>query len=352
MAKSRKKKKRAGNAFFSRKKIALIVLAIFLSFVAVYSVNYFELLNSSKKEKQSDIESTKALMDKMKKMLDAEKNRLKNLPKLEKEAKNGILPPIVHSNTKKIEKENELSEIRDYKNSLKNLDKTDRKKPLHVEEKYQYKGKPKLAIIIDDVAFSNQINLIKKIPFKVTPSFFPPTKRHPDTVKLAKQFNFAMVHLPMEALNYKSPERDTLMVGDSFFKMKKRIEQIKIWFPHIRYYNNHTGSKFTSDFNSMKKFFKIMKEENLVFVDSRTTADTKAPLLAKKYGFHLLSRDVFIDNNPDKNLIKKQLKLAIKLAKKRGYAIAIGHPHTNTLKVLINAKSLFRDVELVYIKEL
>ena len=44
--------------------------------------------------------------------------------------------------------------------------------------------------------------------------------------------------------------------------------------------------------------------------------------------------------------------LAVDIAKRKGYAIAIGHPHTNTLKVLINAKSLFRDVELVYIKEL
>jgi polysaccharide deacetylase 2 family uncharacterized protein YibQ len=352
LAKNRKKKKKVSKSFFNKKKIAIVILAFFVSFLVVYSVNYFELFNKSHKEEASnDLESTKVLMDKMKKMLDEEKKRLEELPKIsKKEQKKEILPPI---NEEKHNIENQFSEIKDYKKSLEKDLHVEKKEPLHVKKKYVYKGKPKLAIIIDDVSYANQTRLIKKIPYKVSPSFFPPSKRHPNTIFLAKDFKFAMVHLPMEASSsYTRPEESTLLVGDSTEVIRKRIKQIKKWFPNIKYYNNHTGSKFTSDLESMKKLFKVFKEENLVFVDSRTTAKTKAPIIAQNNHIDLISRDVFLDNSTDKRLIKEQLKKAVNVAKKRGYAVAIGHPHKNTLEVLIHAKSILKDVDLIYVKDL
>ncbi len=349
MAKSSRKKRKSHkkSELFSKKKIALVLLACFVAFAIVYGVNYFQLIQS-KKENQK---STEILMDKMKKMLDDEKKRLDSLPKYEEPKEPKKLPPVVVIKPKEIEKETHLSEIKDYKKSLEKEDKKP-KKPLHVEKKVAYNGKPKLAIIIDDVAYVHQTRLIKKIPFRVTPSFFPPTKRHPDTIKLSKDFSFAMIHLPTEALSFGRPEPETLNVGDSTEHMRKRIRQIKKWFPSVRYYNNHTGSKFTSNFQAMDRLISVMKDENLYFVDSRTTASTKAPEVAKKYGIKLYSRDVFIDNSVEKRLIRKQLKQAVAIAKKRGYAVAIGHPHENTLQVLINAKDILKDVELVYLKDL
>ena len=346
MAKSSRKKRKSHkkSELFSKKKIALVLLACFVAFAIVYGVNYFQLIQS-KKENQK---STEILMDKMKKMLDDEKKRLDSLPKYKEPKK---LPPVTVIKPKEIEKETHLSEIKDYKKSLEKEDKKP-KKPLHVEKKVAYNGKPKLAIIIDDVAYVHQTRLIKKIPFRVTPSFFPPTKRHPDTINLSKDFSFAMIHLPTEALSFGRPEPETLKVGDSTEHMRKRIRQIKKWFPSVRYYNNHTGSKFTSNFQAMDRLISVMRDENLYFVDSRTTASTKAPKIAKKYGIKLYSRDVFIDNSVEKRLIKKQLKQAVAIAKKRGYAVAIGHPHENTLQVLINAKDILKDVELVYLKDL
>ncbi len=349
MAKNSRKKKKSSkiNTFFSKKKIALVLLACFSAFAIVYGVNYFQLIQS----KSVNEKSTELLMDKMQKMLDDEKKRLDSIPKYEKEKKLKKLPPVAIIKPKEIEKETHLSEIKDYKKSLEAEAKKP-KKPLHVEKKVIYSGKPKLAIIIDDVAYVHQTRLIKQIPFKVSPSFFPPTKRHPDTINLSKDFKFAMIHLPAEALSYGKPEPQTLRVADSVIEMRKRIKQIKKWFPTIKYYNNHTGSKFTSDYEAMDRLMRIMRDEKLHFVDSRTTARTKAPELAKKYGLKLYSRDIFIDNDIDKKLIKKQLKKAVAIAKKRGYAVAIGHPHENTLRVLIGAKDMLKDVDLVYLKDL
>jgi len=349
LAKSRRKKRKSHkkSKLFSTKKIALVLLACFSAFAIVYGVNYFQIIQSKNKNE----ESIEILMNKMKKMLDEEKKRLDSLQKYKKPKESKKLPPITVIKPKEVEKETHFSEIQDYKKSLEKH-KTEDKKILHVDKKQTYSGKPKLAIIIDDVAYAHQIRLIKQIPFRVTPSFFPPTKRHPDTINLSKDFRFAMIHLPTEALSFARPEPETLKVGDSTEKMRKRIKQIKQWFPSIIYYNNHTGSKFTSDYQSMDKLMGIMKDENLYFVDSRTTAQTKAPKIAKKYGVKLYSRDIFIDNDIEKRLIRKQLKKAMKIAKKRGYAVAIGHPHENTLKVLIGAKEMLKDVKLVYLKDL
>jgi len=349
LAKNNKKKKKTSKkrTIFSKRSLAIVILALLSSLVVVYGVNYFELFNTKKQIQKHTDASTDILMDKMKQMLEEEKKRLANLPKYSKVKEALKLPPITVEKTKEVEKQNNFSEIKDYKKSLEKKSKD----PL-VVAKTKYTGKPKLAIVIDDVAFAHQTRMIKKIPYKVTASFFPPTPRHPDTVNLSKDFGFKMIHLPTEALNFGRPEPSTLVVGDSVEKMRERIKQIKRWFPDVNYYNNHTGSKFTASYEAMDKLMQVMQEEKLHFVDSRTTADTKAPEVAKKYNINLYSRDIFIDNSIQPDLIKKQLKKAVAIAKKRGYALAIGHPHQNTLKVLIGAKNLLKDVELVYLKDL
>ena len=339
MAKNRRKKKKISKStgLFSKKKIALVLLACFSAFLVVYAVSYFQGV----KTHRNDDNGTTVLMAKMKKMLEKEKARLEVVKKKVQEEKKEekkvvIVKPKTNNDYKKIEPKKPLTE----------------KKPLEVVKDTYLGKKPKLAIVIDDVAFAHQTKLIKKIPFKVSPSFFPPTKKHPNTVKLSHTFEFAMIHLPTEAQSFGRPEPQTLLVGDTKEKIRERIQNIKKWFPTIKYYNNHTGSKFTADLTSMDYLLSVMMEEKLHFVDSRTTAQTKAPELAKKYGLKLYARDVFIDNDSDKSLIRKQLLKAVAIAKKRGYAMAIGHPHANTLDVLIHAKDLLKDVELVYLKDL
>ncbi len=102
----------------------------------------------------------------------------------------------------------------------------------------------------------------------------------------------------------------------------------------------------------MRKLLKILKKQNIHFIDSRTTADTKAGIVSKELHVRLLSRDVFLDNSIKKSDIISQLKRAINIAKKTGYAIAIGHPHKNTLNVLIHAKRYLKGIKLVYVNQL
>lgn len=239
-----------------------------------------------------------------------------------------------------------ISEAQDYDQNSKD----EAKEQTRVHE--PYKGKPKLAIIIDDVSFAHQTKRIKQIPYKVTPAFFPPTKRHPNSAKIARDFSVYMVHLPLEAQNHKNPEQRTLKTGESYESINRWVKRVKKWFPKAKYFNGHTGSKFTSDLTSMDRLFRVLRANGLTFIDSRTSAKTKAGIVAKKYSTKLLSRDVFLDNSRNINDIKKQLKKAVQVAKEHGFAIAICHPYQSTLKVLKNAKPLLRGVSMVYVHEL
>ncbi|MGP1449700.1 MAG: divergent polysaccharide deacetylase family protein [Wolinella sp.] len=225
--------------------------------------------------------------------------------------------------------------------------------PQTLKAKQTHTGsKPKLAIIIDDVGFKKHADGIKNLPFKVTPAIFPPGRFNPQSHKLAENFDFYMVHLPLEAHGFYQKEHEWLRPSDSLDKINARIEAIKRDFPRLQYINNHTGSKFTEDSEAMRRLLTVLDRSGIHFVDSRTTPNTKAPQVANELRIEILSRDIFLDNQRSIPYIKKQLAEAIRIAKKRGYAIAIGHPHDETLRALRESNALFSDVELVYINEL
>ncbi|MGP1533091.1 MAG: divergent polysaccharide deacetylase family protein [Campylobacter sp.] len=253
----------------------------------------------------------------------------------------------------KIEKEKpKKDEKAKFANSQK-MDKKTAPEPNEVKAAVKAGYKPRLVIIIDDVAYKHQADAIKSVNLKLTPSFFPATSAHPETPVLARRFGFYMIHLPMQALGgFKGAEIGTLTVNDDYEKIAKKLQSIKRDFPDLKYINNHTGSRFTSDATAMDRLMRAMRDENLIFVDSKTTSPTKVYGAAKKYSMPYIARDVFLDHDGSKAAVRKQLKYAVELAKKRSYAIAIGHPHKNTLEVLQESAKLLQEVEVVYLKDL
>ena len=211
---------------------------------------------------------------------------------------------------------------------------------------------PKLAIIIDDVTNKYEVSNIKAIGFDITISFMPPIKTHKNSAKIAQNLAFYMVHFPLEASTYRFEETNTLHVNDSYETIEKRVKQVRAWYPKARYTNNHTGSKFTSNEVSMDYFMRALKKYGFIFLDSKTTPKSVGEKYAKKYSVPYLSRDIFLDNKKEYNYILKQLKKAIKIAQKRGYAVAIGHPHKITLEVLTKSKKLFKDLNIVYVNKI
>ena len=218
---------------------------------------------------------------------------------------------------------------------------------------YDKKDKPKLVILIDDVSTKAQKDKILNIGYTVNMAFLPPTKAHKDSASLAQSLPFHMIHFPMQASSaFKGEEIDTLRVTDSYETIEKRVKQLRAWYPNAIYTNNHTGSVFTENEEAVDKLFRALKKYNFIFVDSRTSAKSVIKKYAKKYDMPYIVRNTFIDNEKDYKSIQTQLKKAIDIAKKQGYAIAIGHPHNITLQVLKESKHLLKDVEPIYMNKL
>jgi polysaccharide deacetylase 2 family uncharacterized protein YibQ len=208
-------------------------------------------------------------------------------------------------------------------------------------------------IIIDDVHTREQISAIRNLNMKITPSIFPPYKLSPDSHRLAQGLKHYMIHLPMESGNSQfNKQYKTLKVSFSNKKIENRIKELRLLFPQAKYINNHTGSVFTSDYAAMHLAYRVMKENGFIFVDSRTINTSKVKAIAQGYGDVYLSREIFIDNEHSVPYIHQQLKKAVEIAKRKGFVIAIGHPHASTMKALATAGDILDDVELVYIDEL
>ena len=214
-------------------------------------------------------------------------------------------------------------------------------------------SKPKLAIIIDDITTSYQIKKAKEIGYTVNLAFLPPTKVHPNSANIAQDVENHMIHLPLEASpNFTSQEKDVLNTSDSYEIIEKRIKHLRELYPKVIYTNNHTGSVFTENDNAMDNLYKALKKYNFIFVDSRTSPNSVAKKYAEKYAMPFYVRNTFIDNNKDKTYIKNQLLKAVTLAKKNGFAIAIGHPYKETFEVLKNSQEILEEIQTVFVHQL
>ncbi|WP_206442830.1 divergent polysaccharide deacetylase family protein [Aliarcobacter cryaerophilus] len=219
--------------------------------------------------------------------------------------------------------------------------------------KYDLKTKPKLVIIIDDVVSKTQKDKILNIGYPITMAFLPPNSGHKESATIAQNLPFHMIHFPMQASkNFKNIEVNTLNISDSYETIEARVKQLRVLYPNATYTNNHTGSVFTENYEAMDKLFRALKKYNFIFVDSKTTPNSVAKELSIKYQMPYIVRDTFLDNDRSFTAIQNQLKDAIRVAKKQGFAIAIGHPYEVTFQVLKESKHLLNDVEPIFLNKL
>lgn len=195
---------------------------------------------------------------------------------------------------------------------------------------------PTIAIIIDDMghSYDQGVELIN-LPFPLTLSFLP---ERPFTKRLIEMANFhqkeIMLHAPMQNsmgfdLGFGGLRKD---MNESTLK-KTLIESLQK-IHHMVGINNHMGSVLTSDPKAMKWVMETISQYPFYFVDSRTSSKSVAANMASRFNIPNLSRDIFLDHEQDREFIQTQFLKLIAHAKKYGTAIAIGHPHPETIKYL------------------
>lgn len=108
--------------------------------------------------------------------------------------------------------------------------------------------------------------------------------------------------------------------------------------PHVQGVNNHMGSLLTQQAEPMQWVMEVLAQQGGYFVDSLTSPHSVALQQAQRAGIPALERDVFLDNDTSTPALQRQFDEAVRLARRRGYAVLIGHPYPQTIDFL--ARSL------------
>lgn len=189
---------------------------------------------------------------------------------------------------------------------------------------------PILAIVIDDFggADCHGVEELLSLDRPITAAVMPNLINSANHSELAnKNGHEVILHQPMEPVKGKAS-----WLGPGAIISNMSQEEIKDTFtknlqtvPHAIGFNNHTGSKITSQKDKLIPILEVAKEKNLFVLDSRTSMRSQIIPLAKDMGIVSAKRDIFLDDVKSDRHINKQIRKACKVAKKQGYAIAIGH---------------------------
>ncbi|MEK7321976.1 MAG: divergent polysaccharide deacetylase family protein [Pseudomonadota bacterium] len=197
---------------------------------------------------------------------------------------------------------------------------------------------PLIAIIIDDVGdnLHNGLRVID-LPGPVAAAFLPHTRYARRLARLAhRRDKEVMLYLPMEAADGAATGPGSVTLAMTEQEFINIVEADLADIPHVTGINNHMGSLLTQQPGPMRWLMQAINRRGqlLFFVDSRTTAATVAQKVAAENGVPNLRRDVFLDNDPAPEAIAVQFKRLLGIARRRGSAVAIGHPHGTTLNFL------------------
>jgi polysaccharide deacetylase 2 family uncharacterized protein YibQ len=217
-------------------------------------------------------------------------------------------------------------------------------------------GRPELAIVIDDLGNDRaQADSLFRLAYPLTISVLPHEANSGEIAEEAHRRGYqVMLHLPMATAAGNMEEAIELHPGMPSDAVERTFAGMLDTVPFAAGVNNHEGSLGTADQQLMDELMPLLHERNLFFIDSRTTTATVAETSARAAGVAAARRNVFMDDEQYVPAIRKQFELAIRDAREKGSALAIGHPHAETLEVLneMLPQAERRGVRLVFASDL
>jgi polysaccharide deacetylase 2 family uncharacterized protein YibQ len=198
-------------------------------------------------------------------------------------------------------------------------------------------GSARLAILLDDLGSDRSAaDAIFALQVPITLSVLPYHAHSQEIAQAARKHGCeVMLHLPMQSVANETPEQQELRPGLKHDQVEDIVSKMLESVPEADGVNNHQGSQATSNRALMDELMPVLRDAGVFYVDSRTTTETVAYDTAKRDGVKTAFRNVpFLDDQQNKSAVKRQLQIAIRGAKEKGEAIAIGHPHAVTLEAL------------------
>jgi len=198
-------------------------------------------------------------------------------------------------------------------------------------------GRPVIAIILDDMGLDRpRSKRAVMLSAPVTLSYLPYARHLAEqTAGAHSRGHELMVHLPMEPIDRReNPGPHALLKALPEAELVKRLEWALSRFTGYVGVNNHMGSRLTRDPRAMAVVMGRLKAHGLLFVDSRTSIRSVAAVAARDAQVPNAERNIFLDHVDRLDAIQGQLETVERVARRQGFAIAIGHPRDATLTAL------------------
>ena len=219
-------------------------------------------------------------------------------------------------------------------------------------------GVARLAIVVDDVG--QAIGPVRELLALNLPITYAILPHLPHSAEAAEMIVAAggqyIIHLPMEPADYPvhDPGPNPMLLSLDLAETRRRLDVYLAELPLAKGASNHMGSAYTADQPRMALIQSELASRGLIFLNSKTSNSPVPAAIAEKGGHHYLERDIFLDNVIERQAIARELRTAINVALAHGSAIAIGHPHKETVAAL-RALALARGdakVELTHLGDL
>jgi polysaccharide deacetylase 2 family uncharacterized protein YibQ len=205
-------------------------------------------------------------------------------------------------------------------------------------------GREVIAIIIDDIGFS--LGPLDKLLTIAAPLAFAVLPYSPHAQAAAEMIHArgreVLLHLPMEPQNGKqNPGPGALFRNMTVKELQKQLADDLAIVPFAAGVNNHMGSAFMEDEEKLLVVLAALQKKGKFFIDSRTTAASRAEDVARKTGIRFAARQLFLDNDQDQALIFKNLLDHVE-KNRNSPLVIIGHPYPGTVAALREAVPLLQ----------
>lgn len=299
-----------------------------------------ELGKTQKKKEVSDSKELKKSSDFAKKDENS-KNVNKTSQKQSADSKKSPAKSI--ENTNKIQTENKniqktKPEIENKSKTVENLEKSKKNEQIQNKEKKQdlpflippAQNGATLVFVIDDAGMNAEYTKrYASLPFPLTIAVLPKLLHSKDCAYIVRSSGKELIlHQPMQSLNHNlDPGPGKISVDMSFSQISSIInENLAEIGPGVKGLNNHEGSEVTEDVLRIGAVLDVCLENKIYFLDSRTTANTKAPQAALERDMTVFEKSgPYIDNIVSREAMLKEIYKSLEAANKNGSAIVIAH---------------------------
>jgi hypothetical protein len=194
----------------------------------------------------------------------------------------------------------------------------------------------RVALVIDDLGRStDDLIPLERLGVTITYAVLPFEENTPAVVEqLRSHRKEILLHLPMQPKHGENPGPGALRLGMTDGELRTRTLAALQAVPGAVGVNNHMGSGLSADARSMNAILKVLSARGLFFLDSRTGPDSVGYRTALALGVPAAERQVFLDSDPGIPAAQEQFRRLLEVARTRGAAVAIGHPHPDTLAML------------------